>query len=435
MCAITAVACVAVYALLRRIVRSGVAALLLYLPFLATSFFPVGGTLTSRYTFGDYFGVFPLRYAGPFLLAWLLVRQLDGAGPRRPWVLFAVAGLCVLNNVEFGLAALAATVVALVWTASDLSLRALARLAGQLALGLLVAYALVALLTLVRAGELPQLGRLLDYGRLYSIGSFGLLHLHRTLGLHLVVYVTYVAAIGVATVRAIERAPNRPLTGMLAWCGVFGLGSAAYFMGRTHPELLVALFPTWALTLALLTVDVVGRTAQRAGARPRLGTALVLMGMGLTVCSVAQLPLPWTQLQRIAQETPSAPLIEGEAPLPVYSRAFLPDPSTREFFAPQPGAKVAILLTTGHEIAHEFGVVNVSRYTGLYSMVNRERLRTVVDDLRAEGGNTLFLPEASQEVYDTLRDWGFARRAGEVEWGSTTVSKWVDTARRAGTGS
>jgi hypothetical protein len=430
MCAITAVALLAVYVLLRRIVHNGVTALLLYLPFLATSFFLVGGTLTSRYTFGDYFGVFPLRYAGPFLLAWLLVRQLDGAGPRRPWILFGVAGLCVLNNAEFGLAALAATIAALVWTAADRTLRAIGRLAGELALGLLAAYALVALLTLVRAGELPQLGRLLDYGRLYSIGGFGLLHLHRTLGMHLVVYITYAAAIGVATVRAIERAPNRPLTGMLAWCGVFGLGSAAYFMGRTHPELLVALFPTWALTLALLTVDVVARTA--AGARPRLGTALVLVAMALTVCSVAQIPAPWTQLRRIAQDTPSSPLIEGEAPLPVYARAFLPDPSTRAFFAPRPGAKVAILLTTGHEIAHAFGVVDVSRYTGLYSIVNRERLRTVVDDLRAEGGSTLFLPEASQEVYDTLRGWGFARRSEEVEWGSTRVSKWVDTTRRGG---
>jgi hypothetical protein len=222
---------------------------------------------------------------------------------------------------------------------------------------------------------------------------------------------------------------------MLAWCGVFGLGSAAYFMGRTHPELLIALFPTWALTLALLTVEVVGRLQRRADARPGLGTALVLAATALTVCSLAQLPLPWTQLQRLGQDTPTAPLIEGEAPLPVYARAFLPDPSTRAFFVPRPGAKVAILLTTGHEIAHAFGVVDVSRYTGLYSIVNRERLRTVVDDLRAEGGSTLFLPEASQEVYDTLRSWGFRRLPGEVEWGSTSVSKWVDAAKAGRAGS
>jgi hypothetical protein len=219
---------------------------------------------------------------------------------------------------------------------------------------------------------------------------------------------------------------------MLAWGGVFGLGSAAYFMGRTHPELLIALFPTWALTLALLTVDVMRRLGRRAAARPGLGTALVLAATALTVCSLAQLPLPWTQLQRIGQDTPSEPLIEGEAPLPVYARAFLPDPSTRAFFAPRPDAKVAILLTTGHQIAHAFGVVDVARYTGLYSMPNRERLRTVVDDLRAEGGSTVYLPQISQEVYDTLRAWGFRRSPGEVEWGATRVSKWIDTTRRPG---
>jgi hypothetical protein len=434
MCAITAVALLAVYALLRRIVRNGVTALLLYLPFLATSLFMVGGTSTSRYTFGDYFGVFPLRYAGPFLLAWLLVRQLDGARPRGAWALGLAAGLCVLNNVEFGLAALAATAAALAWSAEDRSLRALARLAGRFALGLLAAYALVAVLALVRAGELPQLGRLLDYGRLYSIGGFGLLHLHRLLGLHLVLHLTYVAAIAVATVRALAGAGNRPLTAMLAWSGIFGLGSAAYFMGRTHPELLVALFPTWALALALLGVDAVERLVRRPGARPGLGTALVLAGMALTACSLAQLPAPWTQLRRIGQETPTAPLIEGEAPLPRFDGAFMPDRSTRGFFTSgRPGAPVAILLTTGHEIAHRFGVVDVSRYTGLYSIVTRERLRTVVADLRAAGGTTLFLPETYQQVYDTLTRWGFERRSAQVEWGDALVSKWVDTRSQPGT--
>jgi hypothetical protein len=318
-----------------------------------------------------------------------------------------------------------------VWTAADRGPRPLTRLAGQLALGLLAAYALLAVLALVRTGELPQLGRLLDYGRLYSIGGFGLLHLHRLLGLHLVLYLTYAAAIAVATVRALEHAPNRPLTGMLAWSGVFGLGSAAYFMGRTHPELLVALFPTWALALALLSVDVVGRLAHRPGARPGLGTLLVVFGMALSACSLAQLPLPWTQLQRIGQDTPTAPLIEGEAPLPRFDGAFLPKRSTRAFFAPvRRGEPVAILLTTGHQIAHAFGLEDVSRYTGMYSIVTRERLRAVVDDLRAAGGSTLFLPETYQQVYDTLARWGFERQLEEVAWGDVRVSKWVDTARR-----
>jgi hypothetical protein len=154
----------------------------------------------------------------------------------------------------------------------------------------------------------------------------------------------------------------------------------------------------------------------------------VLAGMGVAACSLAQTPLPWTQVERIAQDTPTEPLIEGEAPLPTYGAAFgLPDPSTRAFFAARAGEPVAILLTTGHQIADAFGVVNVSRYTGMYSMVTRERLRTVVDDLRAAGGRTLFLPQTYDEVYETLEGWGFERRREEVTWGGTPVSQWVDT--------
>ncbi|HMJ03743.1 MAG TPA: hypothetical protein VK506_12430 [Conexibacter sp.] len=434
MCTITAVALVALYAVLRRVTRNGVTALLLFLPVLATSLFKVNGTLTSRYTFGDYFGVFPLRYAGPFLLAWLVVRQLDpepGGRDRRLWLLFAAAGLVVLNNAEFGVVALVACVAALLWAGRDEpSARTLGRLVGQVALGLAAAYAAFALFTLVRAGELPQLGRLLDYSRLYADGAFGLRTVHADLGLHLVIYMTYVVAIAVASVRRLEGASNRPLTGMLAWSGVFGLGCGAYFIGRSHPELLIAMFPVWALTLALLTVDAIGRLAARPAMRPGIGTLLVLTGMAVCVCSLAQTPLPWTQLDRLAQDTPTTPLIEGEAALPDYDGAFLPDASTRGFFTSDDGAPVAILLTTGHQIAHAFDVDNVSRYTGMYSMVDRDRLRTVVEDLRAAGGTTLFLPETYDEVYATLEGWGFERQPDEVAWGSTPVSKWVDTSGR-----
>ena len=63
----------------------------------------------------------------------------------------------------------------------------------------------MALLTLARAGALPQLGRLLDSRSLYSVGGWALQPMP-ALGLHLVLYVTFAAAIGVATVRAIARA-------------------------------------------------------------------------------------------------------------------------------------------------------------------------------------------------------------------------------------
>ncbi len=457
MAALSAVALLAVFAVLRRVTRNAVTALALYLPFLATAMLKVGGTSANRYTFGDYWGMFPLRYAGAYLLAWLTARQLGGARwPARPWLLFTAAGLVLLNNLELGIAALGASVAALLWgtpPAGGWRPRALARLAGELLAGLVAAYALVALLTLLRAGALPDPGRLFDYARLYAVGAFGLLPLPGVLGLHLVVYLSYVGALGVATVRALDRAGDRTLTGMLAWCGVFGLGSASWYMGRTHPEALIAMFGTWAFTIALLAVVVVRQFAAAGPVRrPEVASLAVLLGLGLTVCSLAQIPLPWTQIDRLNAGTPATP-IQAEVPIPPFRRAFMPDPGTRTFFASladgrgrfvvRRGAPVAILLTTGHEIADAFGVVDVSRYTGMYSILTRERMRTVVGDLRAAGGNTLLLPSTYREVYELLAGLGFepltphglapftsATQESDlqrVQWGETPVSKWVDT--------
>jgi hypothetical protein len=458
MAALSAVALLAVFAVLRRVTRSAPAALALYLPFLATAMFKVGGTNANRYTFGDYWGMFPLRYAGAYLLAWLTARQLGGARwPGRRWLLFAAGGLVLLNNFELGIAALGASVAAVLWgtppSDGGWRPRALARLAGELLAGLLAAYAAVAVLTLLRAGALPDPGRLLDWTRLYAVGGFGLLPLPGALGLHLVVYLTYVGALGVATVRALDRAEDRTLTGMLAWCGAFGLGSAGWYMGRTHPEALIAMFGTWALTIALLSVVVARRLAARGPApRVEIASLAVLFGLGLTVCSLAQVPWPWTQIDRLRAGTPATP-IQAEVPIPPYRRAFMPASGTRSFFASladgrdrfviKAGAPVAILLTTGHEIADAFGVSDVSRYTGMYSILTRERMQTVVADLRAAGGNTLFVPSTYREVYELLAGLGFepltphglapftsATRETDlrqVQWGSTTVTKWVDT--------
>ena len=150
----TAAAMLAALALLRRVAGSWLGALALWAPFLATSFFIEAGTLADRYTPAHLFSLFPMRYGGAYLLAWLTVRQLDGARPRRRAWLFLAGGLATINNVEFGLPALGATLAALVWTGrADLSTpRGAARLAREAALGLAGAVAAVTALTLLVAG-------------------------------------------------------------------------------------------------------------------------------------------------------------------------------------------------------------------------------------------------------------------------------------------
>ena len=446
-CTVSALALVAVFGVLRRAVRSATAALLLYLPFLATSLFMDGGTLRNRSSAGSYYASFPLRYALPLFVAWLAARRIERpAGARRDWLLFTLAGLAVLNNGDFGFAALGASVAAILWSERP-SRRSLLRLAGCVVAGLLTAYALVAVVTLARAGSLPQLGRLVSYARLYVQGGFAQMPIPGILGIHLLIYVTYVASLLAATVRAVRRAENRVLTGMLAWTGVFGLGAGTYWMGRSHPVALIYEFSAWAFALALLVPVALGALAGRDARRMAAGALVVLFGFGVMACSLAQTPLPWQQVARL-----TAPFEATELEPDLNPLAASPRTSVRRFvssladgrsrFVLRRGAPVAILLTNGHRIADEYGLDDVVPYTGIDSIKTAERIRETVEALRRAGGNTIILPNPlDPTIMPALARMGFDELTQEglrpfrleqrhplldVWPGGISVFKWVD---------
>ena len=419
LCTIGALALLALFGVLRRVTRSATAALLLFLPLLATSLYMVEGTLRNRESVGTFYGTLPLRYAGPCFLAWLTARQLDRGREGRvgAWLLFTGAGLALLNNSEFGTAAFGATLAALLWARPGaLERSALLRLAGAVAAGLATAFALVSLLTLVRTGSLPHPERVVEYAGGFALGGFAMLPIPELLGLQLAIYLTYVAAIVVATVRAMRGATNRVLTGMLAWSGVFGLGAGVYYVGRSHPDSLKHEFAAWALALALLAI-----VAIKELSTPRLrlrgsaiGALLALFGFGVAACSLAQTPTPWGQIQRL--QATFVPTAEVPEPNPLVPPD---DAATRTFvasladgpdrFVYKRGAPVAILLTTGHRIADAYGVVNVSPYPG-GSLQTVERVDEVLAALRDAGGNTAIVPNGVDPGIPRL----LARRGFEV---------------------
>jgi hypothetical protein len=388
----------AVYATLRRLVQRSVVALLLFLPVLATGFFKMLGPLANRYGPANLFSLWPVRYAGPYVLAWLLVRHLDGAAPRRRWLLLLIGGVAVLNNPEFGLPALGATLVALICVRPPRSARATGLLLVETVGGLLGAAALLSLLTLARAGSLPHFGLLLEFSRLFGIGGWMLLPLPHA-GIFLVIYVTFVAAIAVAVVRALQRAQQPALTAMLAWSGTFGLLAGSYYVGRSHPQVLVGLFSPWALALALLAIVVVRDLAARGWRRPTVPELLVLAGLALAVCSLAQTPTPWSQVHRLSRTTRLAVFKE-----PAASRAIAAE--TR------PGEPVVLLLPLGYRIAYDIGIDDVSPYTNAESLATRQQLDTIVAALRAAHGRKLFITTRYAfplELEDLLRE-GLALR-------------------------
>ena len=198
------------------------------------------------------------------------------------------------------------------------------------------------------------------------------------LGLHLVVFLTFGAALVVAAVRVAAAAGDRLLTSMLAWSGTFGLIGTVYWAGRAHTLALFDFFAPWALALVLLTLVVVRALAARGWRRPAAPELAVLFGFALLVCSLPQIPAPWSQLDRLRDRTPTPAFVQLDGERLVAQ-------TTR------PGEKVAILTALGHRVAYDVGVVNVSPYASFESMPTRKQLRLTIDVLRREGGHKLYI--------------------------------------------
>lgn len=398
MWALTVAMLMALYGVLRRTTHSWLGAFALFVPVMLFTYYAGSRDLHNPI---EIYQQVPLRTAGPFLVAYLVARRLD-RGSTAPaaavWPLGLAAGLAALNNADFGLAALGATVAALLWAGWPLSRLRARQLASGLAGGLAAAYGVVALVTLIRAGALPNPAKAVAFARVYTRTGVGLWPLLRLFGLPLVAYLTYAAAIGVATVRALRGAQNRTLTGMLAWSGIFGLGSAAYYMGASTILAVATLFPAWGLSLALLAVVAVRRLAARRERLPGVPALAALFGFALIASFIFIPPArlaPWTQVQRLT--APLAPYSPPDAeplaaPDEAGFRTFVSSIADgRGHFVVRRGAPVAFLTATGHLLADAYGIRDVVPYTGR-SVFTAEELDDALRRLREAGGNTVIVP-------------------------------------------
>jgi hypothetical protein len=368
MTALSLLALVAAYAVLRRVAGSSLLALGLFVPLVAMSDMRHMMLVPAMW---------PMRYGGAFLLAWLVARQIDGDRPRRLWTLFAVAGVVSVNQLDFGIAALLACVAALLCARPPRSPRDVLRLAGGVGGGVLVAVAAVSLLTLARAGSLPRLELLLEWPRIFTnLGWFSMPM--PNVGLHLAIYATFAAAIAVAAVRVARGAEDRLLTGMVAWSSVFGLLAGGYYAGRSDDMKLAAMFAAWSLALALLTVVCVRSLAARGWRSPTVAELLVLYGFALSICTIGQLSSPPALIRRLTAAAP-----------PVQYR-----PLAKQFIAPHVtrGDKVAILLPEGPRLAYELGLDNVAPYQSQNAIVTRRQMQTLLDVLEREQIEEVFMP-------------------------------------------
>lgn len=389
MAVLSVLALLAVYAIFRRIVGSSLLALALFVPFLATSGVDESTILTAMW---------PMRYGGAFLLAWMTARHVDRRSPRHAWVLFFVGGVVAINNSEFGVGAVLATIAALLCAQPPRSVRDVLRLSAHVGGGALGAVAAVSLLTFIRAGALPDPALLTEWPRIFTkLGWFSMPM--PTASLHLVVYATFVAAIAVAAVRLTRPDDDVLLTSMLAWSGIFGLVAGSYYVGRSDDLKLVSMFAAGSFALSLLTIVSVRALAVRGWRRPTPAQLLVLFGFALSSCSVVDFPLPHTQIARLTEQRP-APFVR-----PIAKQFVLDDT--------QPGEKVALLFPMGYRVAYELGLDNISPYGTQAAIVTRWQLQTVIDAVRREHVHKIFLRQelTARPQLEVLAQEGFQPRA------------------------
>lgn len=373
MAILAGLALLAVYAVFRALAHSSLLGLALFVPFVAVT----DVKADAGYRALSMPPMWPMRYGGAFLLAWLAVRHLSARRPRQASVVFFAAGLLALNSPEFGTASLLATAAALLVARPPRSARAAGRLAVSAAGGVLAAVALVSLFTFLRAGALPAPDLLLEWSRIFTTLGWFSLPL-RAWDLHLAIYATFVAAIAVAGVRLARRDEDAPLTGMLMWSGVFGLIVGGYYVGRPDVIKLTSLFAPWSFALSMLAiVALTGVT--RPSWRPTLPRLLVLFGVAVTICTLTDVPQPLHELSRLRRG--------GSEP------HYLPQAERFVGEHAQVTEKVVILLPMSYRISHDLRLENVAPYGFMNAIVTHGQLQTLLDTLREQRVKAVFVPE------------------------------------------
>jgi hypothetical protein len=419
MAVLSGIALLAVWRSLAIVVRSEAVGVLLFLPVLALAVRPTIEIGDERVSNASLVQILPERYLLPFVVAWLCVRHLRGLWPRSVVAVFFVAGLALLNNPEFGVPCVFAAAAAVIMGGEQAGIRRVGTLVGRAALGLALATVFVTLITLLRSGSLPDPGLMTFYSRLFASQGYGLQPMP-TPGFYLVPYVTFGAALVLSAVRHHGGHPDRDLTGLLAYVGLFGLGAGIYYAGRSNVLTLIAMFPAWAFAVSLLGwISFSWISSKRIHPRDVLtltgALALsALLGFGLAASALREAPAPWQQAARLSDESELASPFDLEA-----EESFVESRT-------QAGEAILIMHENGHLLARRAGVRNVSTIGDPAHLVTGNQLDDLLGVLHSDGGDKVFVGDGQfipiyPSVRAALRARGWAPRAsdpasGLVEW-------------------
>ncbi len=409
MVALSGLGLACVYAGLARAFPENGRALLVFVLYLGMACFVMEDGQPDRawYNVYSYYAMGPMRMLGPQILFWMVaVRATAGAGARR-WPLAVVAAFVAVNNLDFGMpawiAALAAAVVI------DVHGTSVARWGGPVVRSLAVFAAMTGAAALAWGGVVQHLSGAppdpfvaLAFQEIFAVHGFYSLPMPAR-GLHVIVLITHLLVFSLVVLDlARGRLFSRTAAALLLFNAVYAVGTFAYYVGRSHEQVLVTTFGPWALTL-LITIGALMRSAPPGALSPR-GVSLrpvAAAALFLVTCMgtrALELPLPWEQARRLLTAQPGLPFTALVHARAAFVRDRLPD-----------GEATVVVSANSHWISNEAGARNRFPFNHGGSLVTFAQVDLVLGDIEREDIGHVFgiLPDAMAEG---LRARGFATK-------------------------
>jgi hypothetical protein len=399
----------AIFKVFRKLTQSSWKAFALYISFLSISFYP--SSYPQLLNSFNYYAMWPLRYFLPSVCAYFLVRTL--ASPTRmKIVLFSFfCSLTALNNLDFGIPTWVGCLAALLATTEVpffKNLRPHLRILTYFLVGTLGALLSFYLGTWLRSGQVPDFLGLIQFQSIFALHGFNMMDTPRY-GLHGVIFLTYIAALLMGISSWFTSPPrssqDRQSIGLLFFCAIFGCGTFMYYLGRSHPLVLITLFPGWAFAGMIVLWNFIRPFFEKPQmARRRIAFSVLPAALLFFHYALFLSVLPWVE----------SPIIESK-------RFFIHSDdlkATQQKFVnyvkqkTHQNEEVTLLFPDGEGIAREAGVKNQFLYNSHYSLILKKQVQKVILELDAHQIKKVvgaFPPHyiIFKELKDGLKEIGF----------------------------
>ena len=370
-------------------------AIALYLPLLGLAFYHGGPEAYAPSSF-TYYAVWPIRYLWPMLCFGFLASTLRQPTLWRWVALGAFAGAGVINNVDFGVPGLVGCLAGLIFARHPRPVRSVAAYCGAALLGLVA----IQLVYVARAGSWPDFAQVATFSKAFALHGFFMIPLPAA-GLYWIVYLSFMACLFLAAARWWCGVRNSVYSGLLAFAGIFGSGAMMYYVGRSHPAVLTAVFVAWALAIMLLCFGF--QQDFRRARFSRMWTLTVVPGLLLvflySLFAAHLLPNSWpliAQFERFRAADASA----------TDDR-----PTLKSFIARnvRPGERVVLAVPLGSRFAIDLGLRDVFPFPHPGAMILKEQAEELGKAIESNGVETLFIspgydePAEVQQMFRQLR--------------------------------